>query len=90
MSTPVIATTNNRGFYFGYMTTDAQAPGKLELENARVIVEWDTGTQGFLTIATAGPEGLAVVSDAVANLIIFGIASIAECTPEAAAAFDNA
>lgn len=88
MATPVLVTTDNRGVYYGSYTTDAQAPDKIELENARVIVEWNTGSEGFLIMATRGPAEVAEVSVAVSNMIIFGIASIAVCTPEAAAAFD--
>ena len=90
MATPVLVTTDNRGVYFGYYQTDAQAPAKIELTNARVIVEWNAGDQGFLAMAVSGPAGIAVVSVAVSTLTICGVASIAECTPEAAAAFDNA
>lgn len=90
MSTPVLVTTDNRGVYYGYMQTDAQAPARLELENARVVVEWNTGDQGYLSLATVGPQDIAVISVAVSSLIIFGVNSIAVCTPEAATAFDNA
>lgn len=90
MSTPVIVTTAERGIYFGYMQTDAQAPAKVELDNARVIVEWDTGDKGFLFMAVNGPATIATVSVAVPTLTVFGVTSIAACTPEGAAAFDAA
>ena len=88
MSTPGIVTTESHGAYYGSYTTDAQSPQKLELQNARVIAQWPTGGLGFLVLAEVGPGEWATVSTSVANLTIFNITSIAECTVEAAAAYD--
>lgn len=88
MSTPVLVTTEGGGAYYGHYTTDAQAPEKLELENARIIVEWQTGELGFLVLASVGPDGYATISPAVSNLTIFNVTSIAECSVEAAAIYD--
>lgn len=88
--TPVLVTTERGGVYFGYMTADTTAPTRLDLTTARVITEWDTGAQGYLTLAVRGPSGLATVSPAAPSVTLYGITSIAECTPAAATDFDNA
>lgn len=88
--TPVLVTTEHGGVYFGHVTDPTTAPARLELTNARVVVEWDTGNQGFLALAVQGPSTFATVSPAAPAISLYGITSIAECTPAAANGFDNA
>ena len=90
MSTPVLVTTERGGVYFGYMADDTPAPVRLDLTDARVVVRWDTGGLGFLALAVQGPGGMADISPAAPSITLYGIASIAVCTPAAATDFDNA
>lgn len=84
---PVLITTNNRGIYYGYLTEN-NAPDMVRLEKARVCVQWDAGNEGFLVMAVRGPQGVAEVSLAVGSLEVYGVATIAHCSPEAAEAWD--
>jgi hypothetical protein len=84
---PVLISTNNRGIYYGYLVEN-HAPDHVTLERARVCAVWDTGEKGYLYMATHGPEGVAMVSPAVGSMEVYGVATIAECSPEAAEAWD--
>jgi len=86
--TPVLITTNNRGVYYGYLVEN-KAPDMVRLDKARVVVQWDT-PKGFLHMAVEGPEGVAEVSPAVGSMEVYGVATIADCTKEAAEAWDAA
>lgn len=86
--TAVLITTDNRGVYFGRVLDDSKCPEAIVLADARVCVTWDTGHRGFLYLAVEGPKDVADVSPAVGRLTVYGIATIAECTPAAAEAWD--
>lgn len=85
--TPVLITTNNRGVYYGYLAEN-NAPDMVRLEKARVCVQWDAGHEGFLVMAVRGPKGVADVSPAVGSMEVYGVATIATCSPEAAEEWD--
>lgn len=86
---PVLVTTNNRGIYYGYLA-DGFGSDWIVLDRARVCVSWDTGSRGFLHLAVEGPVGVADVSPAVGRLTVYGVATVAECSPRAAKAWDEA
>lgn len=83
----VLITTNNRGIYFGYLAKDNGAESVV-LEQARVVVSWDTEHKGFLYLATHGPEEVAEVSPACERMTVYGIATMADCSPAATEAWD--
>lgn len=87
---PVLVTTDNRGVYFGYCVDETTAPGQLVLKDARVCVEWTTDMRGFLGLADVGPSDTCKVSRPTSRIVLYGISTISECTPEAAARWEEA
>jgi hypothetical protein len=87
--TPVLITTTNRGVYFGHLVEN-NAPASVTLERARVCASWDCDEEGYLVMAVRGPRGVAQVSPACERLTVYGVATIAECSPEATEEWDAA
>lgn len=82
----VLITTAHRGVFFGYATdTDGD---RITLRRARNIPRW-RNTRGFLGLASSGPNAECRVGPA-ADIVITDITCIAECTAEAAAAWERA
>lgn len=83
---PVLVTTNNRGVYFGYLSVNG-APDFVVLKDARYAVSWEE-MRGYLDLANGGPNGGCRVTPSTVALTLYGIAALAHCTPEAAAAWE--
>jgi hypothetical protein len=82
----VLITTAHRGVFFGYA---ADTSGdRITLLRARSIPRW-RNTRGFLGLASAGPNQSCRVGPA-ADIVLTAITCVAECTPEAAAAWERA
>lgn len=83
----VLVTTSYRGVFFGYATkTDGET---IRLRAARNCIYWPREQKGFLGLATVGPLSGARIGPA-ADLELRGITAVAECTPEAVAAWERA
>lgn len=51
---PVIVTTEHRGVFFGY--ADQTDGDQIELKRARLCVYWSAAMQGFMGLASIGPD----------------------------------
>ena len=84
---PVIVCTEHRGVFFGYATDWSGAT--IALRAARCCVYWSRNVKGFLGLAATGPDRECRIGPA-ANLEVRDITGVAECTPEAVAAWEAA
>jgi hypothetical protein len=83
----VLVTTEYRGVFFGYATDTSG--DTIHLRAARCCVMWDTLTKGFLGLATFGPSKGCRVGPP-ADFEARKVTGVAECTPEATRAWENA
>jgi hypothetical protein len=83
----VLVTTAHRGVFFGYATETDGAT--ISLRSARNCLYWGSDNKGFLGLASMGPTKSARVGPA-ANIELRDITCVAECTPEAAEAWEKA
>lgn len=84
---PVLVTTVHRGVFFGYATeTDGVT---IKLKRARNCIYWPVGNKGFIGLAAMGPQKGARVGPA-ADIELRDITCVAECSPEAVAAWEGA
>lgn len=83
----VLVTTAHRGVFFGYATNTSGDP--IRLRAARNCVYWPREQKGFLGLATTGPLDGARIGPA-ADLELRDVTAVAECTPEAVAAWERA
>ena len=85
---PVLVTTAHRGVFFGYAVGSTSGT-TIKLKQARCCIYWPRETKGFLGLANTGPlEGARVGPPA--NIELRDITCVAECTPEAVAAWEAA
>jgi hypothetical protein len=84
---PVVVTTEKRGVFFGFTTEVDKA--KMCLRDARLCVYWSADCKGFMGLAAKGPTKNCKIGPP-ANITVFDITSVAECTPEAVAAWEAA
>ena len=87
---PVLVTTSHRGVFFGYLN-GSYKPGDavIRLTRARNVVYWPIGQHGFLGLASDGPESGARIGPP-ADIELRDITCVAQCSPEAVAAFEKA
>ena len=83
----VLVTTVHRGVFFGFATDTSGAT--IKLRAARNCIYWPAEQRGFLGLAANGPVSGSRVGPA-ADLELRDITSVAECTPEAAQAWEMA
>lgn len=83
----VLVTTAHRGVFFGYATDTAGAT--IKLRSARNCIYWSSDVKGFIGLASAGPTTGCKIGPA-AKIELRDITCVAECTPEAVAAWENA
>lgn len=87
---PVLLTTSHRGVFFGYLPEyPASCPAEVRLADARNCVSWSTTERGVFGLAVAGPSDRCRIGPKVPELIINAVTSIARCTPEAAARWEE-
>lgn len=84
---PVLVTTTHRGVFFGYATETGGAT--IKLKRARNCLCWGANNKGFLGLASMGPLSGARVGPA-ADIELRDITCVAECTAEAAKAWEAA
>lgn len=84
---PVLVTTAHRGVFFGYASkTDGKS---IDLRGARNCLSWPSSNQGFLGLASMGPQPGARVGPA-ADITVHDVTCVAACTPNATAAWEAA
>ena len=83
----VVVTTAHRGVFFGYA---ADIDGEvIRLRGARNCIYWSASVRGFMGLAATGPDNKCRIGPAV-DISLRDITSVAECTPEAVAAWESA
>ena len=82
----VLITTARRGVFFGY-ATDTSGPNVV-LKRARNCIQWRE-LKGFLALASEGPNNKCRIGPA-ADFEAREVTGVAECTPEAVAAWEKA
>lgn len=83
----VLVTTAHRGVFAGW--ANDVSGSTIRLRGARNCVYWPASNKGFLGLAAEGPKPGAKVGPA-ANIELRDITAVAECTPEATAAWEAA
>jgi hypothetical protein len=88
MERAVLITTSHRGVFFGYVNGDYK-PGDtvIHLRAAKNVVSWPVENHGFLGLASMGPKSGSRIGPP-ADIELRDITCVAQCTPEAAAAFE--
>jgi hypothetical protein len=86
---PVLVTTAHRGVFFGYAGDTSELPKSIALRKARNCIYWPVENKGFIGLATSGPAAGAKVGPA-ADIQLFEITSVVECTPDAAEKWEQA
>lgn len=84
---PVLVTTEYRGVFFGY-ASDTKGD-TIHLKNARNCVYWAPDVKGFLGLAKSGPTASCRIGPP-ADVDLRKITCVAEVTPEAVVAWENA
>lgn len=83
----VIVTTEHRGVFFGY-TKDTNGE-QIILHRARLCVYWSATMQGFMGLASRGPDKQCKVGPA-ADITLRGITSVVEVSAEAVDRWESA
>jgi hypothetical protein len=83
----VLVTTTHRGVFFGYATKTDGAT--IKLRAARNCIYWPRENKGFIGLANMGPVSGSRVGPA-ADIELRDITCVAECTKEAAKAWEAA
>lgn len=86
---PVLVTTEHRGVFFGYLV-GTPTKEKVKLANARNCVYWDTGTRGFLGLASDGPGDKCRIGFAVPEITLYDITSVVTVDAKAAEKWEAA
>ena len=89
---PVLVTTEFKGVFFGYAPENSEldAPDKIRLENARLVVYWSADVRGVFGLAANGPTTGCRIGPNVPAITLFKITSVAEVSEEAAKKFGEA
>lgn len=77
----VVVTTQYRGVFFGQIVEN-NAPKSIKLKSARNCVYWNSVLHGFIGLASSGPNKDCKIGPS-ADLEIYDVTSVVECTPEA-------
>jgi hypothetical protein len=81
----VLATTEFRGVFFGYVKDDKNLPEKLTLTNVRNCIYWSSDVGGFLGLASKGPSSSCKIGTEVPEVTLWKITSVTPVSDEAAA-----
>ena len=82
----VLVTTAHRGVFFGYATKTTGPT--IKLRAARNCTYWSASVRGFLGLAASGPDDSCHIGPA-ASIELRDITCVAECSPEAATAWER-
>ena len=83
----VLVTTAHKGVFFGYAKETGGAT--IKLRAARNCIYWPSENKGFIGLASVGPVKGSRVGPA-ADIELRDITCVAECTTDAAAAWESA
>lgn len=86
----VLVTTEFRGVFFGELEDDTQAPAKIVLRRARMIVYWSASVRGVLGLAADGPDKACKITSPVSRAEIWRVTGVFEVSPSAAEKFEAA
>ena len=84
----VVVTTTHKGVFAGYPVGEAK-DGTVKLTQARMCVYWSQDVHGVVGLAATGPSKNCRVTAAAPSIQLEGVTAIAECTPEATAAWEK-
>lgn len=90
MKNPVLVTTEHRGVFFGYLGSRKASKKEVTLEQCRNCGYWSTAMNGFLGLATKGPDDDCRVGPPADKVRIFDITSVTEVSPEAVEKWESA
>lgn len=79
---PVLVTTKDRGVFFGF--ADKTDGDIITLKNCRNCIYWTSANQGFLGLASMGPQSGAKIGATAPQTELRGITSVSEVTEIAA------
>lgn len=82
---PVLVTTEYKGVFFGY--AEETCGDTIKLKRARNCIYWPSSNEGFLGLASMGPQNGAKVGPR-ADIELRKVTSVSEVTPEAAAKWE--
>jgi len=84
---PVIVTTQHRGVFFGFV--EGVCEGKtIRLHRMRNCIYWVSAIGGVFGLASEGPKAGCKIGAVVPSATLQDVTSVADCTPEAAAAWE--
>ena len=83
----VLVTTAHKGVFFGY--TDDTDGATIKLRSARNCIYWSSEVKGFIGLAATGPNKNCKIGPS-ADIELHDITCVAQCTPEAAQAWEGA
>lgn len=84
---PVIACTEWRGVFFGYLDSQEDSSRTLRLADARMAIYWGT-TRGVIELAETGPTKQSKIS-AKADILLHNITALFEVSEVAEAVWKN-
>jgi hypothetical protein len=80
----VLVTTEFRGVFFGYVDNDNKLPDEITLKKVRNCIYWDFSMDGFLGLASRGPNDKCKIGAEVSELRLFKVTSVTPVSDEAA------
>lgn len=86
---PVLITTEHRGVFFGYATSEADLPNKITLTRMRNCIAW-RGMRGFLGLTTDGPNTQCRIGPPAEQGTIFKVTGIWPVSAAAVEAWERA
>lgn len=84
----VVVTTSHKGVFAGYPVGE-QSNGTIKLTKARMCIYWSSDVRGVVGLAVCGPSASCRVTAAAPSIVLEGVTAVAECTPEATAAWEK-
>ena len=88
---PVIITTSHRGVFFGWIDPAKRYDSVIDMTGARNCLHWHESIGGFLGLAGRGPNNKCRVGAQVdGTFTVRDVTSVADCGPEAVAAWEAA
>lgn len=83
MKKPVLVTTEFRGVFFGYVENDKKLPDEITLSKVRNCIYWASTMDGFLGLASKGPDEKCKIGAEVPELRLFKVTSVTPVMKEA-------
>jgi len=92
MGKAVLVTTEFRGVFFGYLSSeeDDKSPNSIKLKNVRNCIYWASSIGGFLGLASVGPDSNCKIGTRVSELTLYKITSVSPVSDEAVGKWESA